>query len=91
MTHKKWFFLFFALFFALPMFRFAGPWLFFALPLFFWFFVVPRHRGSERGQWGCGWDSEPPHKPKNDEKPKRRYVETYDGDVLEVVDDPRSV
>ncbi len=105
MVHKKWFFLLFGLFFFLPMLKFAGPLLFLLVPLaFFLFFAGPHrrgywgHHGGRPGHWGHHgpwgyWDddTESPRKYKNDEKPKRQYVETYDGDVLEVIEEPRSV
>jgi len=96
MVHKKWVFLFVGLFFFLPLLKFAGPFLFLLVPLaFFLFFAGPHHRRDwgQYGEWGwCNPDGEDgPRKYKNDEKPKRQYVETYDGDVLEVIEEPRSV
>ncbi len=55
--------------------------LFFAVPFFFWMKGARRWRG-DWGQWG-DWS-----KRKNDEydeKPKRRYTQTPDGEWVEIV------
>ncbi|MEO0565757.1 MAG: hypothetical protein AAF125_26855 [Chloroflexota bacterium] len=72
------------------LFRFGGWWLFFLLPLAFGWF-----KGGHRHHWGHWdhWDHDGDdyEKRKNDEKPKRRVIETVDGEVLEVIESPRQV
>ncbi len=89
--HKKWFFLMFALFFVLPALKFSGGWALLWLPfLFFWVFSSRHnhsgawyHPGSRRG--------DPRKRYEQPEKPKRRYMETVDGEYLEIIEEPRQV
>lgn len=85
MHRKLGFFLIALLFFGV----FTGGhfpfWILFAA---FWFLPMFFHRDGEGG-WACGF---PPHtrRDQQSEKKKRQYIETANGDVLEVIDDKPS-
>lgn len=94
---KLWFGLLILFFVVIPALKFSGGWALFWLPfLFFWFAGSRRwhhhHNGGHWGMMGACDTGEPAHrKRKNDDKPKRDYIETVDGELLEVIDEPRSV
>lgn len=84
--HKKWFFLMFLAFFILPSLKYIGGFAFLILPfVFFWLFAGSHHNSEGWGWCMPGHDEEGKLK----EKPKRNYVETVDGEFLEVIDEPK--
>ncbi|MEM6281777.1 MAG: hypothetical protein AAF787_06260 [Chloroflexota bacterium] len=86
---KRWIFVFFVLFFALPMLKFVGPFALFFLPFLF-FMMAGSRRGRGHHEWG--WHCTPDNDDdsgKRKEKPKRDYIETVDGEYFEIIEEPR--
>ena len=76
---------FFAVFLA---FKLLGPFALLLIPAAIVF--SKKNREWQSWDWGCDTDDDG-SKRKNDEKPKRRVIETADGEYLEVIDEPRRV
>ncbi|MEL7234722.1 MAG: hypothetical protein AAGK74_09505 [Chloroflexota bacterium] len=90
---KRWMFVLFALFIALPLLKVTHGFALFFLPLlFFWLMGSSRGHGHSGHGWGwhCGPDDGPDGE-KRKEKPKRQYIETVDGEYFEVIEEPRKV
>jgi len=69
-------------FVLITLFAHSGWWMIFFLP---WLFYALKPLGL------CAFGDDETAKRKNDDKPKRRVVETADGEFLEVIDEPRRV
>ena len=76
-----------ATFVIFSLFSAGGWWLLLLLPALFFM-----SKAAQQNNASCAtsWDDMNP-KRKNNEKSKRRFIETPDGDVLEVIDEPLQV